>query len=220
MLLTVVDEEEMSSTMVLKLKPVATKKIVAAPSSLKQKPMIIKPVRNNNFDHHKIAERVPIDDLKSGKFPLPEWADGLFDVTPEGQPRRRRRLNHLTTEEKALRRKLKNRVAAQNARDKKKSESENLKLENEQLLILVQKLEFEAKQRKNSMDQLTEENNILRSRLGLEPVPRGKTVSICSDSGCDSVVDSPGHGSTIYDMSGTEHCKTELEGNSGSPPEA
>jgi hypothetical protein len=59
----VVDEEEMSSTMVLKLKPVATKKIIAAPSSLKQKPMIIKPVRNNNFDHHKIAERVPIDDV-------------------------------------------------------------------------------------------------------------------------------------------------------------
>jgi len=223
MLLTVVDEEEMSSTMVLKLKPVATKKIVAQPT-IKQKSMIIKPVRNNNFDHHKIAERVPIDDLKSGKFPLPEWADGLFDVTPEGQPRRRRRLNHLTTEEKALRRKLKNRVAAQNARDKKKSESENLKLENEQLLILVQKLEFQAKQRKNSMDQLAEENNILRSRLGLEPIPRGKTGSVCSDSGCEfdrsSVVDSPGHGSTIYDMSGAEHCKAELEGNSGSPPEA
>ena len=58
----VVDEEEMSSTMVLKLKPVATKKIVAQPT-IKQKPMIIKPVRNNNFDHHKIAERVPIDDV-------------------------------------------------------------------------------------------------------------------------------------------------------------
>merc|ERR1711990_1368020 len=147
MLLTVVDEGEMSSTpMILKLKPVATKKIIAAPTS---KPIIIKPVRiNTKYDNNKIAERVPIDDLKSGKFPLPEWADGLFDITPEGQPRRRRRLNHLTTEEKALRRKLKNRVAAQNARDKKKSESENLKLENEQLLILVQKLEFEAKQRK------------------------------------------------------------------------
>lgn len=225
MLLTVVDEGEMSSTpMILKLKPVATKKIIAAPTS---KPIIIKPVRiNTKYDNNKIAERVPIDDLKSGKFPLPEWADGLFDITPEGQPRRRRRLNHLTTEEKALRRKLKNRVAAQNARDKKKSESENLKLENQKLLKLVEKMEFQAQQRENSIDQLTGENNILRSRLGLEPVPRAKTVSmsVSSDSGCEydpsSVANSPSC-SAVFDSSGSTVFKMEeSEGISGSPPEA
>lgn len=62
-------------------------------------------------------------------------------------PRRRRRLGHLSNEQKMLRRKLKNRVAAQNARDKKKTESENLKLENEKLLRLVHKLQTENLQR-------------------------------------------------------------------------
>jgi hypothetical protein len=71
----------------------------------------------------------------------------LFDATPEGMPRRRRRLGHLSNDQKMLRRKLKNRVAAQNARDKKKTESENLKLENEKLLRLVQKLQNENLQR-------------------------------------------------------------------------
>ena len=38
-------------------------------------------------------------------------------------------------------------MAAQNARDKNKSESENLKLENQKLLKLVEKMEFQAQQR-------------------------------------------------------------------------
>ena len=56
-------------------------------------------------------------------------------------------MGHLSNEQKMLRRKLKNRVAAQNARDKKKTESENLKLENEKLLRLVHKLQTENLQR-------------------------------------------------------------------------
>ena len=72
------------------------------------------------------------------------WAEGLFDVTPEGQPRRRRKLTHLSPEEKVLRRKLKNRVAAQNARDKKRNEAETLRSENDELRNLVKKLQRES----------------------------------------------------------------------------
>lgn len=82
--------------------------------------------------------------LRQGLYKLPEWAEGLFDITPEGQPRRRRRLTHLTNEEKVLRRKLKNRVAAQNARDKKRDESERIKIENEQLQAVVAQMQSDA----------------------------------------------------------------------------
>lgn len=80
-------------------------------------------------------------------YQLPEWAEGLFDITPEGQPRRRRRLTHLSNEEKILRRKLKNRVAAQNARDKKRDESERIKIENETLHQTVTQLKADAEVR-------------------------------------------------------------------------
>ena len=72
------------------------------------------------------------------------WAEGLFDITPEGQPRRRRKLTHLSPEEKVLRRKLKNRVAAQNARDKKRNEAETLRSENDELRDIVKKLQKDA----------------------------------------------------------------------------
>lgn len=43
-----------------------------------------------------------------------------------------------------LRRKLKNRVAAQNARDKKRDESERIKIENEQLQAVVAQMQSDA----------------------------------------------------------------------------
>ncbi|CAI9585827.1 unnamed protein product, partial [Staurois parvus] len=83
-------------------------------------------------------------------------------------PRKRQRLTHLSPEEKALRRKLKNRVAAQTARDRKKarmSELEqqvlDLELENEKLLI-------ENKLLREKSHGLITENQELRQRLGLD----------------------------------------------------
>ncbi|KAM9331315.1 X-box-binding protein 1 [Gastrophryne carolinensis] len=86
----------------------------------------------------------------------------------DGPQRKRQRLTHLSPEEKALRRKLKNRVAAQTARDRKKarmSELEqqvlDLELENEKLLI-------ENKLLREKSHGLMTENQELRQRLGLE----------------------------------------------------
>merc|ERR1712242_221400 len=122
--------------------------------------------------------------LRSGMYQLPDWAEGLFDITPEGQPRRRVHGTHLTNDEKVLRRKLKNRVAAQNARDKKRDESERIKIENEQLHQTVQQLNGEAQVRETELDRLRRENAELRARLGLSPPPE-EIILVSSDEKFD-----------------------------------
>jgi len=191
-------------------KPIGTKRIIATAtttttSSSTPSTLVIDSKRMK-YDDNKIAERVPIEELRQGLYKLPEWAEGLFDITPEGQPRRRRRLTHLTNEEKVLRRKLKNRVAAQNARDKKRDESERIKIENEQLQAVVAQMQSDAGNRESEIERLRRENAQLRARLGLSPPPEEAIILIQSQS------------NDKFDDSGIHSPLSET--HSGSPPAA
>uniref|UniRef100_A0A6M2CQA6 X-box-binding protein 1 n=1 Tax=Rhipicephalus microplus TaxID=6941 RepID=A0A6M2CQA6_RHIMP len=72
-------------------------------------------------------------------------------VTAAAPVRKRQRLDHLTREEKIMRRKLKNRVAAQSARDRKKAR--------------MDELEEQVTRLQADRTALIEENRLLRKRL-------------------------------------------------------
>lgn len=75
--------------------------------------------------------------------------------------KKRQRLTHLSVEEKIQRRKLKNRVAAQSARDRKKLRMEELEKELEQLKDQNEKLKNENQILKENAKLLIEENRKL-----------------------------------------------------------
>ena len=56
-------------------------------------------------------------------------SDSESEHNPDKPVRKRANLDHLSPEEKLMRRKLKNRVAAQNARDKKRMKMEEMEAE-------------------------------------------------------------------------------------------
>ncbi|XP_067033891.1 X-box-binding protein 1-like [Acropora muricata] len=93
----------------------------------------------------------------------------LNNSTTDGQPRKRKRLDNLSAEERALRRKLKNRVAAQTARDRKKARMVEL----EEMVAQLEKENKALRLDNESLRKHTEavdiENSELRARLGLTP---------------------------------------------------
>ncbi|XP_071427879.1 X-box-binding protein 1 isoform X2 [Pithys albifrons albifrons] len=99
---------------------------------------------------------------------LPAGADpGLPGLEAPQPARKRQRLTHLSPEEKALRRKLKNRVAAQSARDRKKARMTELEQQNQKLLLENQLL-------RDRTCNLVLENQELRCRLGLDALKTEK----------------------------------------------
>nr|XP_003938527.2 LOW QUALITY PROTEIN: X-box-binding protein 1 [Saimiri boliviensis boliviensis] len=96
---------------------------------------------------------------------------GASQEAASGEPpqaRKRQRLTHLSPEEKALRRKLKNRVAAQTARDRKKARMSELEQQVVDLEEENQKLLLENQLLREKTHGLVVENQELRQRLGMD----------------------------------------------------
>lgn len=80
-------------------------------------------------------------------------------------PRKRQRLDHLSIEEKLMRRKLKNRVAAQTARDRKKARMDEMELELAEMGKKMGALSKLNTMLKAQNDLLTQQNQELQARL-------------------------------------------------------
>lgn len=100
----------------------------------------------------------------------------LDDLYGDGEgPRKRRRLTHLSQEEKLLRRKLKNRVAAQTARDRKKHVMTELEMKVAELERENKKLSMENVVLKAESGTLAKENQRLKGQLTQIGLSSGKT---------------------------------------------
>lgn len=112
--------------------------------------------------------------------PVAKMADEMEiyeEMDTDGGPRKRRRLNHLSPDERAMRRKLKNRVAAQVARDRKKARMDELEEMIAQLEQENQKLRSENLSLNSRQETLSNENNSLRSRLNLPTAPSAPSAN-------------------------------------------
>ncbi|XP_015459179.3 LOW QUALITY PROTEIN: X-box-binding protein 1 [Astyanax mexicanus] len=102
--------------------------------------------------------------------------------------RKRQRLTHLSPEEKALRRKLKNRVAAQTARDRKKAKMGELEQQVLELEQENQKLHMENEVLRERASDLLSENQELRQRLGLDTLETNVKVQAVESRASDLVL--------------------------------
>uniref|UniRef100_A0A6P7GJS1 X-box-binding protein 1 n=1 Tax=Diabrotica virgifera virgifera TaxID=50390 RepID=A0A6P7GJS1_DIAVI len=96
-----------------------------------------------------------------------ENADKNFamDTDADIPKSKKRKLDHLTWEEKLQRKKLKNRVAAQTSRDRKKAKMEQMEQALQQLFVKNESLLVECKNLKLANQKLQQENTELYNRL-------------------------------------------------------
>ncbi|XP_056603305.1 LOW QUALITY PROTEIN: X-box-binding protein 1 [Triplophysa dalaica] len=130
---------------------------------------------------------------------LPNQPSSDSDSNNSGPPlRKRQRLTHLNPEEKALRRKLKNRVAAQTARDRKKAKMGELEQQVLELELENEQLHVENRLLREKTSDLISENEELRQRLGLDTLETKEKVEVM-----DSTV------SDLDLVTGSSECSTQ-----------
>lgn len=120
------------------------------------------PRRNPKPGEKRIFIHVAPDHIKE------EPEEIVLDDEPtqrNGPARKRQRLDHLSFEQKLLRRKLKNRVAAQSARDKKKAKMDELEIIVKALERKQNDLADENKLLHRGMSELRKENEDLKAEL-------------------------------------------------------
>lgn len=91
------------------------------------------------------------------------------DVVMRSTPGRKRKLDHLTMEEKIQRKKLKNRVAAQTSRDRKKKQME-------EMMVTIEKQKREITQLQLKCEKLEKENRKLKTNQSSAPVIKQDVV--------------------------------------------
>ncbi|XP_068422885.1 LOW QUALITY PROTEIN: X-box-binding protein 1 [Clinocottus analis] len=126
----------------------------------------------------------PISVLLPPSSPASSDSDSNSSAGPP--VRKRQRLTHLSPEEKALRRKLKNRVAAQTARDRKKAKMGELEQQVLELELENQKLHIENRLLLEKSSGLLNENEELRQRLGLDTLDSKEEVQSLLSNGNDT----------------------------------
>jgi len=94
-----------------------------------------------------------------------EPRDGTMEEDDSKPPRKRQRLDHLSMEEKLMRRKLKNRVAAQTARDRKKLRMDQLEAQLTDLKEHIGELTSLTTILSDQNEKLVEENEELEQKL-------------------------------------------------------
>lgn len=109
--------------------------------------------------------------------------DGSDDGdSSDGCPRKRRRLTNLTAEEKLMRRKLKNRMAAQTARDRKKQRMNELEEELARLKAENKQLCQQNESLRQVTSVLSQENKTLKTQLETNTCPASVVTRIVSET--------------------------------------
>lgn len=120
-----------------------------------------------------------------------QMADLADDFDDGSGPRKRRRLTHLTPDEKVLRRKLKNRVAAQTARDRKKALMSDLEEQVIQLQEEKKALQRENQQLRSSHAQISKENHCLKKLFSVSSVASSPSSAAITSTPAPAALPSP-----------------------------